>query len=142
MVFTISSLVIRFIAGKASDQYGRKVILKISLALLAVAMLWIGMAGNTFSLMSASALYGVATGMLSPTITAWTVDLSDPEHRGKAMATMYIALEAGIGTGALLAGWLFISDMTMIPYIFYSCTAITIMALIYLQYIYPLKKTA
>ncbi|HWW43044.1 MFS transporter [Pedobacter sp.] len=140
MVFTITSLLIRFVAGKASDQYGRIVILKVSLVLLAVAMLWIGFAGSSFSLMAASALYGIATGMLSPTATAWTVDLSDPEHRGKAMATMYIALEAGIGVGALLAGWLFISDISMIPVIFYCCSAVTLLALLYLQYGYRAKK--
>nr|WP_199075815.1 MFS transporter [Pedobacter sp. ASV19] len=140
MVFTITSLLIRFVAGKASDQYGRIVILKISLVLLAVAMLWVGLAANSFSLMAASALYGIATGMLSPTATAWTVDLSDPEHRGKAMATMYIALEAGIGIGALLAGWLFISDISMIPVIFYCCSGVTLLALVYLQYGYKARK--
>ncbi|PTS93957.1 MFS transporter [Pedobacter sp. HMWF019] len=140
MVFTVTSLLIRFVAGKASDQYGRIVILKISLVLLAVAMLWVGLAGSSFSLMAASALYGIATGMLSPTATAWTVDLSDPEHRGKAMATMYIALEAGIGIGALLAGWLFITDVSMIPVIFYCCSGVTLLALLYLQYGYKAKK--
>jgi MFS family permease len=140
MVFTITSLLIRFVAGKASDQYGRILILKISLVLLAVAMLGVGFAGSSFSLMAASALYGIATGMLSPTATAWTVDLSDPEHRGKAMATMYIALEAGIGVGALLAGWLFISDISMIPVIFYCCSGVTLLSLLYLHYGYKAKK--
>ena len=37
---------------------------------------------------------------------AWTADLSDEHTRGRAMATMYIALEAGIGIGALGSGWL------------------------------------
>jgi MFS family permease len=140
VVFTITSLLIRFVAGKASDQYGRMIILKISLGLLAVAVFWIGFAHNAFSLMAASALYGIATGMLSPTATAWTIDLSNPDHRGKAMATMYIALEAGIGIGALLAGWIFISDFSMIPRIFYCCTGITILALFYLQVIYKAKS--
>lgn len=139
MVFTISSLLIRFVAGKASDQYGRMLILKVSLALLVFAMLGIGLAENSFYLMAASALYGVATGMLSPTVTAWTIDLSRPDHRGKAMATMYIALEAGIGIGALLAGWLFITDISMIPIVFYCCSGITLLALGYLQYIYKMK---
>ncbi|MET3113109.1 MFS family permease [Pedobacter sp. CG_S7] len=139
MVFTISSLLIRFVAGKASDQYGRMHILKVSLSLLVFAMLGIGLANTSFHLMAASALYGVATGMLSPTVTAWTIDLSRPEHRGKAMATMYIALEAGIGIGALLAGWLFITDITMIPIVFYSCSGITLIALVYLHYIYKMK---
>jgi MFS family permease len=139
MVFTIASLVIRFVAGKVSDQYGRVLILKISLGLLVLALVWIGMANSFISLMAASAMYGVATGMLSPTVSAWTIDLSRAEHRGKAVATMYIALEAGIGMGALLAGWLFITDVTMIPVIFYYCAAITFLALIYMQYVYKVK---
>ncbi|WP_432710112.1 MFS transporter [Pedobacter sp.] len=136
VVFTLTSLLIRFVAGKVSDQYGRVLIMKISLGLLAVAMVWIGFSSSSLSLLCASALYGIATGMLSPTATAWTIDLSHPEHRGKAMATMYIALEAGIGIGALLAGWFFINDFSMIPVIFYCCAGVTILALVYLQYIY------
>ena len=140
MVFTLTSLLIRFVAGKASDRYGRVVILKISLVLLSASLLWIGLASSSFSLMAASALYGVATGMLSPAAYAWTIDLSDPEHRGKAMATMYIALEAGIGLGALLAGWLFIDDISAIPVTFFICTGITLMALVYLQFIWKKQK--
>lgn len=140
VVFTLSSLLIRFIAGKASDKHGRLTILKISLCLLAGATLLVAIAKTSFLLMMASALYGIATGMLSPTATAWTADMSDPAQRGKAMATMYISLEAGIGSGALLAGSLFIHDFTMIPVIFFCCTAITILAIAYLQFLYPLRR--
>lgn len=140
MVFTLTSLLIRFIAGKASDRYGRLLILKFSLFLLAVSLVGIGMANSSFTLMAASAVYGVATGMLSPTANAWTIDLSDPKHRGKAMATMYIALEVGIGAGALLAGWLFVDDISTIPLTFFICTGITIAALAYLQYGYKSSK--
>lgn len=136
MVFTISSLLIRFIAGKVSDQYGRVVVLKISLSLLILALLGIGFANSSFTLMIASIVYGVATGMLSPTATAWTIDLSRPKHRGKAVATMYIFLEIGIGLGALLAGAIFLEDVTVIPSIFYTCAGITLIALLYLQFVY------
>jgi MFS family permease len=136
MVFTIASLVIRFVAGKASDKYGRVLIIKISLVLLASALFMIGLANSSVVLMGASVLYGIATGMLSPAANAWTIDLSDPQHRGKAMATMYIALEAGIGFGALLAGWLFVDDISAIPLTFFICTGITLFALVYLQFIW------
>ncbi|WP_142602554.1 MFS transporter [Solitalea koreensis] len=139
MVFTVASLLIRFVAGKASDRYGRVSILKISIVLLIFSLVFIGMANSAFSLMAASALYGVATGMLSPAVTAWTVDLSHEEHRGKAMATMYIALEIGIGTGALLAGWLFVDQISMVPVTFYACAGITLIGFIYLQFIYKNK---
>jgi MFS family permease len=139
VVFTLTSLLIRFVAGKASDQYGRVLILKVSLGMLAVSLAWIGLSTSSLSLMCASALYGVATGMLSPAVSAWTIDLSDPAHRGKAVATMYIALEAGIGMGALLAGWLFIDDISTIPTTFYLCTGITLIALVYLQFVWKPK---
>jgi len=139
VVFTLTSLLIRFVAGKASDQYGRVLILKVSLGMLAVSLVWIGLAASSLSLMCASALYGVATGMLSPAVSAWTIDLSDPAHRGKAVATMYIALEAGIGMGALLAGWMFVDDISTIPTTFYLCTGITLIALVYLQFFWKPK---
>jgi predicted MFS family arabinose efflux permease len=86
--------------------------------------------------MIGSAVYGLATGMLSPAITAWIIDLSHPDHRGKAVATMYIALEAGIGLGAFFAGTLYITDVSMIPPIFYSAGFATFLAFLYLQVIY------
>ncbi|TKC12629.1 MFS transporter [Pedobacter polaris] len=139
MVFTLSSLLIRFVAGKVSDRYGRMLILKISLGILMISLLGIAFASTSFLLMVASAIYGVATGMLSPTVTAWTIDLSKPGHRGKAVATMYIFLEVGIGLGALLAGSMFIEDISTIPHIFYICAGITLIALLYLQIFYKPK---
>ena len=140
MIFTLSSLLIRFVAGKVSDNYGRTLIIKISLAILLISLLGMALANSSFWLMAASAVYGVATGMLSPTVTAWTIDLSKPGLRGKAVATMYIFLEIGIGAGALLAGTLFIEDVKTIPTIFYCCAAITLFAMIYMWLIYKPKK--
>jgi predicted MFS family arabinose efflux permease len=86
--------------------------------------------------MFGSALYGVATGMLSPALTALIVDMSHPDHRGKAIATMYIALEAGIGLGAFMAGAFYISDVTMIPPTFYFTAFLTLIAYLYLQFFF------
>jgi MFS family permease len=136
MVFTVSSLLIRFLSGKLSDRIGRLKIIKSSLVILVVAMVLIGRANSPLSLMLASAVYGIATGMLSPAITAWIVDLSHPDFRGKAIATMYIALEAGIGLGAFVAGALFISDVAMIPQTFFIMGSLTMLGLLYLQFVY------
>lgn len=140
MVFTISSLLIRFVSGKMSDRIGRVSIIKISLLILVLAMFLIGKADTALHLMVASSIYGIATGMLSPALTAWIIDLSHPEHRGKAVATMYIALEAGIGLGAFIAGGLYISDIEMIPPTFYLMAVLTIIAFMYIQFIYKRKE--
>lgn len=132
MVFTIASLVIRFVAGKASDKYGRVHVINTGLVLLAIALGIVGYADSFAGLMAGAAVYGVATGILSPALNAWTVDMSHPEYRGKAMATMYISLEAGIGLGALLSGWYYQDVIKRIPLVMYMTSGITVLALIYM----------
>lgn len=139
MVFTISSLLIRFISGKMSDRIGRVSIIKLSLIILGLSLVLIARANTSSDLMIASAVYGIATGMLSPALTAWIIDQSHPEHRGKAVATMYIALEAGIGLGAFIAGSLYITDIGMVPKIFYLMAVLSLFAYLYLQFIFKPK---
>jgi MFS family permease len=140
MTFTISSILIRFVTGKVSDKYGRVVVLKISLLIVAASLIMIGLANSVHALLFASALYGVGTGILSPANNAWTADLSHPEARGKAVATMYIALEAGIGMGALIAGWIFQDVMSRVPMLFILSAMMALSALIYL-FILPKSKS-
>lgn len=83
-------------------------------------------------LLTGAVVYGIGTGILSPALNAWTIDLSHPQHRGKAMATMYIALEAGIGLGALFAGWAYQDVIYMIPSILYCTAAVALMALVFM----------
>lgn len=106
-VFTVSSLAIRFLAGKVSDQYGRRPILRIASLIISVAMLLLAFSTSTLSFLLAGVVFGVASGMYSPTAQAWTVDLSQAGNRGRALATMYIALEAGIGLGAYLSAYVY-----------------------------------
>ncbi|MFC5283713.1 MFS transporter [Pedobacter alpinus] len=132
MVFTISSLLMRFLAGKSSDKFGRVPILKISLSILCIALIWIGTWQTVTGFLSGALLYGVATGMLSPAISAWTIDLSDYDKRGLSVATMYIGLEVGIGLGAFFSGW-FVQDIIgRTPTVFYGIASVNMLGLVYL----------
>lgn len=106
-VYTVASLLIRLTFRRTSDQYGRVPVLAISTAVLAIGMAVLTIANTPFLFYAAAILFGMSWGMNSPTIQAWTADLSDEGTRGRAMATMYVALEAGIGLGAVLAGYLY-----------------------------------
>lgn len=134
IVFTIASLCIRFITRKVSDNYGRKIIIIISLIILFLAVILIGFLNTANGLLIAAVFYGLAMGILSPTLNAWTIDMSDPNHRGKAMATMYIALEAGIGLGAFFSGWYYQDVISKIPLIMYICAFMVFIAFIYIIY--------
>jgi len=131
VVFTITSVMIRFGAGKASDKYGRLYLIAIGLFFLIISLLIVGFSTSISGLLTGAAIYGISTGIVSPALNAWTVDMSFPDHRGKAMATMYIALEAGIGLGALFAGWVYQDVIAKIPMLMYGSAAMVFLALTY-----------
>lgn len=140
--FTGSSIGIRLLAGKVSDRYGRVPILKISAILMAGSMLMMGLAGNSTLLLAAAVVYGISVGLNSPAVTAWTVDLGQPEHRGRALASMYIAMEAGIGLGAYFSAFIYNNRSTNFPVTFYVFAGITLLATIYLSFIYKPRQVA
>ncbi|WP_200976078.1 MFS transporter [Echinicola sp. 20G] len=138
-VFTLSSLIIRILAGRASDKYGRIPVLKAATLCLALAMMAIALSESKEMLLLSGILFGFAIGMTSPTIAAWTIDLSLPEFRGRGLATMYIALEAGIGIGALASGWIYANEHQNFPLAFMiGCTG----ALIAMLFLFVQKSKA
>ncbi len=134
--FTAASILVRVVAGKISDKYGRTTILRYSTLTVMVAMVLVGTSQTPFMFLIFAALLGIAAGMNSPTIFAWTIDLSDPLRRAKAMATMYIAMEVGIGLGALITGFLFNNIAARIPYTFYLGAFLSGVAFLYLEFYY------
>lgn len=133
--FTIASLGIRFVAGKASDRYGRVSVLRFSIFFLVASMLVTGFSATMWQFLAGAVLFGIGTGMNSPTIYAWTIDLSDEKHRGRGIATMYIALEIGIGLGALLSGWLYGNHFARMPYVFSFVAFIAFLGWVYVELI-------
>ncbi len=131
MIFTIASLLVRFIAGKVSDKYGRVIIIKIGLVILSIALFMIAYLPSITGLYCGAFVYGISLGILSPALNAWTIDFSKPNQRGRAMSTMYICLELGIGSGALLAGWYYHDVIANIPTITMSSALVVILSLVY-----------
>ncbi|WP_291067078.1 MULTISPECIES: MFS transporter [unclassified Empedobacter] len=132
MLFTISSMMVRFFAGKISDQKGRVLVIKLGLVLLIIALVFLASIDAKIGLILGGLMYGISTGILSPALNAWTIDFSKPDERGKAMATMYIAMEAGIGLGALCAGWYFQDYLDRIPMVIYVSAFICLLGTIYM----------
>ncbi|MEP0266322.1 MFS transporter [Dokdonia sp.] len=138
IVFTFASIFVRIIAGKISDIYGRKIMIITGLVFLILALLLLGKLDSIYGMLVAATFYGLAMGIISPTVNAWTIDLSNPSTKGKSIATMYIALEAGIGFGALFSGWYYQDVLNKIPIIFYVCAFFAFLGFIYMLFY---KKT-
>ncbi len=131
-VFVVCSLLVRIIAGKVSDRYGRVIVLKWAISLIIIANISIAFAQSQEMFLISAAIFGFAIGMNSPTIYAWTIDLSLDKARGKGIATMYIALEIGIGLGAFVAGFIYSNEIKNIPFVFLTCSGLAALALLFL----------
>jgi MFS family permease len=106
-IYTVASLGVRILFAKTSDKYGREPVIKLTVIVMFLSMLILAFAQSFIVLVMGAILFGMAQGMGAPTLTAWTIDLSDENFRGRALATMYIALEAGIGIGAFATGLIY-----------------------------------
>jgi MFS family permease len=131
-VYTVASLLIRLVASKSSDKYGRVRVLIVSSGVMALGMFVLGFWQNATGFYLSAILFGISWGLNTPTLTAWAVDLSDETHRGRGLATMYIALEAGIGIGALWSGWYYGGQIKNMADTFYVSAALAIVAMVYL----------
>jgi MFS family permease len=130
--YTVASLAVRLVAGKASDTHGRVPVLRWSASILAVGLAVLVWSPSVPVFLIGAVIFGIGTGLNSPTLYAWTIDLSLPERRGRGVATMYIFLEVGIGIGALLAGWIFDNQPAHLPWVHALSLACVLLALAYL----------
>lgn len=140
-IFTMSSLLVRIIAGKLSDHFGRVPILIIGTILYGITMLTIGFSSELWTFYISSFMFGIAAGLSSPTIFAWTIDLADEKHKGRAMATMFIALEAGIGLGGLIGGYSYNNNPDNFVISFTISGILAFCATVYLLYYHMSHKS-
>lgn len=131
-IFTISSLAVRAIAGKLSDHFGRVPVVIVGSLIYSVSLILVGFATTHFIFYVSGVLFGIAAGITGPTIFAWTIDLADDRHRGRAMATMFIALEAGIGIGGVVSGYSYNNNPANFPISFTISAMLCFAAAVYL----------
>lgn len=106
-IYILSSLFIRFMAGRWSDKHGRKLIALLGSIALVLSMLTLAYATDIVLYTLSSVLFGVGFGLVSPSLFAWAVDLSLPGLKGKAVGTLFIFLEIGIILGSSIAGLIY-----------------------------------
>lgn len=126
--FTLASGLSRFFSGQLSDTIGRIKTLKWGLAVFIVSMVLLAYSTSPLLFFTAALLYGLALGTNSPTLMAWTIDLSDERYRGRAIATVFIALEIGIGSGAWLSAEVYDNNSANFLPAFLGCAGVGLLA--------------
>jgi len=105
-VYIAFSLLVRLLSGKISDSLGRPYSTAIGAVFQIISMLFLlfPILGIGFSFYLSAAFYGIGQGFNAPSLFAWASDVATPENRGKALSTIFIALETGVIIGGLMAG--------------------------------------
>jgi MFS family permease len=118
-VGAISSLIIRFVTGRASDRYGRGLFITLSLTAYTVAMSMLWFANTVTGFLLAGLFEGAGFGILIPMVSALIADRSEPQERGRLFGLCMAGFDLGIG----LSGPLFGSVADAVGYRLMFCLA-------------------
>ena len=103
ITYTVGLMLSQWSAGRISDRFGRAYVILPGLAITGVA-LWLLAFAQAWLILGASLAVGVGIGATQPSLFAVAADRGKLEERGSAMATIGMALEVGISSGAIVGG--------------------------------------
>jgi len=105
VAFAVMFIILQFPSGAISDKAGRLMPIVAGLSLGMISMVLLPLAKTFLLLVTVMALYGVAFGILFPSVSALVTDHTSPEERGLATGIFHALLTAGVATGAPIMGW-------------------------------------
>jgi MFS family permease len=103
-VYAVAVLVTLLLAGRSSDQAGRKPVLAAALAFSALSTIVFILAPNVEVLIVGRILSGLAAGLMTGTATAALTELVPTTASGRATLVATAANMGGLGLGPLIAG--------------------------------------
>jgi MFS family permease len=98
--------VLQLWTGGLSDRTGRKPLIVGGMVIQGMGLLLVALGGDFRTWIVASALLGVGTAMVYPTLLAAISDVAHPSWRGSAVGVYRLWRDCGYAVGALLAGML------------------------------------
>ena len=113
----------QLVTGGLSDRTGRKWLIAGGMAVQAVAIAAIASTDTIWAWATASALLGVGTAMVYPTLLAAIGDVAHPQWRASAVGVYRTWRDGGFAVGALMAG--IIADAVSIEAAIWAVAALT-----------------
>ena len=130
-IATISTVFTRLTTSRLSDIKGRIFSCKIGTSFWFLASILL-MFPSLTTFYIAAVLCGMASGINSPALFAWAVDVANGERSGCALATLFITLEAGITVGAFVSAYIYDNTFSNFRYVFLFLASIMVIALLFL----------
>ena len=130
-IMTVSTIFTRLFTSKLSDIKGRIYSCKIGTSFWVIAAVLLMFRQEELFYLSAI-FSGLASGINSPALFAWAVDVANGIRAGRAMATLFIALEAGITIGAVVSAAIYNNIFANFTFVFLGVALMSLIALLYL----------
>ncbi|MGY0694127.1 MFS transporter [Virgibacillus sp. FSP13] len=106
VVYAVAILVSRPFTGRLMDVKGANSVMYPAFILFAAGLLLLSTAQNSIALLLAGVLIGFGFGNMQSTTQAIAVKVTPPHRIGLATSTYYIALDAGLGFGPYVLGFI------------------------------------
>lgn len=106
MVYAIAVLLSRPFTGRLMDSKGANFVMYPAFMFLAAGLILLSTAGSSFSFLLAAVLIGFGFGNLQSTTQAIAVKMTPPHRMGLATSTFFIFLDAGLGFGPYVLGFI------------------------------------
>lgn len=132
--YVLTTMFVRLFAGSISDKYGRVKVLLVGVFLLTISMFLMTQVESVLMYTISSIIFGLATGVNSPALFAWTADLSHKNRRGVGAGTLFIALELGIMLSSFLTLFFYKNNQETVFKSFFIGAIPATLALLYLLF--------
>ena len=106
LVYSIAVLVSRPFTGRLMDIKGANFVMYPSFIIFTAGMLLLSLTNNSITLLLSGILIGIGFGNMQSCTQAIAVKLTPPNRMGLATATFFIFLDAGLGFGPFLLGFI------------------------------------
>jgi MFS family permease len=116
----------QLLTGALSDRWGRKGMITAGMWVQAVGISLLALGKSFLPWISASALLGIGTALVYPTLLAAVSDVAHPDWRASAVGVYRLWRDAGYAVGALLSGLL--ADTLGIPFAMATIAALTFLS--------------
>lgn len=132
IVYAIAVLLTRPVTGKMLDRFGGNSVMYPCFIFFGTGLILMSFAHSAFILLLSGILIGIGYGNLSSGAQALAIKLTPPQRMGLATSTYFIALDAGLGVGPYLLGYV----IPVFGYsVLYTSLGIFIFVLILLYYV-------
>jgi MFS transporter, FSR family, fosmidomycin resistance protein len=129
----VAGLLASPVAGHLSDRMGRRSVLMGSMAMTAVLLLFMAVAGKSAAFIFFVAVLGFFLYAIRPVIQAWTIETTPKHMGGSAIGLLFGAQSAGASVAPLLGG--LIADQWGLSATFYMLAATIVLANVFIFFV-------